>query len=286
MDVYPCDTRLREQYCLLEEHMVEGDFFTEITKYLNRYGEIALVTAFDSVKDYVWHGEEGEKGPHIDHCTYLLGEDRENYYIADSPGVIKDSGHLERDGNKSVYGIPKGHFSEAFGRYCMVMTISYKNLPDTEEAEYSYFQGVCGEICSDYRRQVDADGNAIGKTALEMLAQEILDGNELAMKEVFAYHMIISKRIILQRCLSIVQRFSGDTERLESLLDESVMHWGRLKDLACECLFSNRKVCMAARDVIGEIVGVEDVLMEELQKWYLGLAMRYPEIHTDSLIRA
>lgn len=187
----------------------------------------------------------------------------------DSPNVFAHPERLVWKSNKSIFSIAKVHFEEAFKKVCKVTLIIYKDIPDTEQAELAYFKDICKEIVFDYQSQMPACDGVTGRAALLALRNELSAKNEGIMKDYFVFHMLISKRVIFQRCLHIFRKYICDTAEINRLVNLSSEHFKKMKDLAFESCYHNKKVCSLAEEKVGEIIKVEDILINEISnlKW-------------------
>ncbi len=256
--------KTRGQYGNIHTISFTNEYYKNISNLLNVYGEVILTTAFNYVNDYVWFKDEGKNGIHTQHCTYLLGENDKDYYIADNPYVLLEPAKIELESNNSVFVIPKSHFQEAFEKCCIVTTLKYQNLPKTKESELAYFMAICKEIGTDYIEKDSVKGVFLGRQALLLLKSELENGNEHMMDDFFVYHIVIARRIVFKRCINLFKEYIFESSHVSSLLKQSIEQWKIIKELAFEYHYHNKKVCLSAAKKMKEIIEIEDALINEI----------------------
>lgn len=254
----------REQYLNIQTVPITDEHFKEITKLLNKHEEIALTTAFNYVDDYVWFEEEGKEQLHTRHCLYLLGENDDSYFIAESPCVLLDAGKLQMESNNSIFRIAKKHFAEAFQKYCVINVLNFKNIPSNKKAELEYFMAICREIAICYEIEDSIEKAVIGRKALLLLKKEIEEKNKNIISDYYLFHIIISRRVIFKRCFELFRTYINGSSGINGLLKLSIEHWKKMKDLTYEYHYCYKMDFDAAIQEMYKLIEIEDALAKEI----------------------
>ncbi len=265
-DLYIMKTDVKNQYQDFKEWTVKCDYHKNIAELLHTEGSLILQTAFNYVPDYAWW-EDGKEGLHIQHLTYLLGEDLEGYYIADSPYVFLNIENIKQKFNPSIVKVPKEHFDEAFNHYCKVSIVRYHDIPTTQEEQFWYFYKILAGIVKDY--YFEHPDFKVGRNALLYMAKQCALRKENLFIPFFIYHLAVSKRILLKRCLGIYKRCIRNYHEIMIYLDKSIEYMKRIKDLSFEHLYYNKMVSSSVEKELDTLIQNEDILIETIQS-YLG----------------
>lgn len=253
-------TGIKYLYTETQDYLIEGNYFTRISEIIGESGEVILCTAFNYVPEYCWC-EEGRDSLHIDHYSYLLAEDAENYFIADSPMVFLNIEKIRAPQNPSIVIIPKEHFAEAFDQYCLIKKIRIKESISQQE-EYFFLIKNLKEMIQYYKS--DEVGTIIGRMALLYLLEKCEQNDDAIFKNLFKFHLIISRRLILKRCLLICSKKLGDCRNVFTLLDRTINSWTTIKQLSLECLYYGKDVSERAKPVVEDLLEQEDRLMQSI----------------------
>lgn len=255
-------TEIKDQFVEEKEWVIENNHFAEISKILKKHGEVMYRTAFNFIPDYCWC-EEGREQLHLGHGAYLLDEDEENYYIADAPEVFLDIENIRMKQNPSIVIIPKEHFAEAFKQYCKIRKIKIKSDISLQKERF-FLEENLRKIVEHY--EGNGEGTVMGRTALLYLIDKCRQKEDSIFKDFFCFHLIVSRRLILQRCL---QNFLKETEYYKEIiiyLDKCIEKWRMIKDFSFDYLYYGQPVGVKGRPVLESIVEYEDRLIHGIKQ--------------------
>lgn len=261
-DLYIMKTDVKTHYQDFKEWTIKGNHHEKITELLHDEGSLILQTAFNYVPDYAWW-TEGKETLHLQHLTYLLGEDIESYYIADSPYVFLNIEKIKQKFNPSIVKIPKEHFDEAFKRYCKVSVVRFHDIPMTQDGRLLYFQKILAGVVKDY--YFESPDFKVGRNALLYMADQCALGKEQLFVPFFIYHLAVSKRIMLKRCLGIYKDSLRNYFEIVSYLDKSIEYMKKIKDLSYEHLYYSKLVSSSVGKELDTLVKNEDMLIKTIQ---------------------
>lgn len=269
-DINPCikengeigvwSTGIKYLYIDTRDYLIKGNCFARISEIISQNGEVILCTAFNYVPEYCWC-EEGRDSSHTSHYSYLLAEDAENYFIADSPMVFLNVEKIQAPQNPSIVIIPKGHFVEAFEQYCLIKKVRIKGSISQQE-EYFFLIRNLREMIKYYK--TGEEGTIAGRMALLYLLEKCEQNTDSMFKNLFGFHLIISRRLILKRCLLICSKKLGDCRDVLTLLDRTINSWTTIKQLSLECLYYEQHVSERAKPVVKVLLEREDRLMQSI----------------------
>ena len=257
-------TGIKYQYIEERTWIIENNYFDKISDILKKYGEVMLGTAFNYVPEYCW-SEEGRDHLHVGHYTYLLDEDKEHYYIADTPSVFLDIENIKTKQNPSVLCLSKGHFTDAFRQYCKVKKIWIKESLFLQD-EYVYFIRNIKEIIKNYK--MNEEGIVVGRAALTHLLERCQQKEDNIFKSLFSFHIIISLRLILRICIQSMGQEQVNSKKILLYLDKSIECWELVKKFSFDYLYNNQAVGIGAIPVIEVLLEYEDKLIQSLEETF------------------
>lgn len=254
-------TYIKEQFVEEKEWIIENNHFAEISKILKEHGEVMCCTAFNFIPDYCWC-EEGREQLHLGHGAYLLDEDEKNYYIADAPEVFLGIEKIKMK-NPSIVMIPKEHFAEAFKQYCEIWKIIIKSDISLQKERFFLEQNL-RKIIEHYKES--GEGTVMGKAALFYLIEKCRQKEDVIFKDFFCFHLIVSRRLILQRCLQIFLRETECYKEIILYLSKCIEKWRMIKDFSFDYLYYGQPVGMKGEPVLESIVEYEDKLIQSIKR--------------------
>lgn len=255
-------TGIKYQYISERTWSIENNYFDKISDIIKDNGEVMLGTAFNFVPEYCW-SEEGRDHLHIGHYSYLLDEDKEYYYVADTPSVFLNIENIRTQQNPSVLYLVKSHFTDAFRQYCKVKKIWIKESLFLQN-EYSYFIRNIKEMIKYY--EMSEEEVIVGRAVLTYLIEKCKQKEDDIFKSLFSFHLIISRRIILKRCIQSMEKEIGDCKKILLYLNKSIEYWTIIKKFSFECLYNNQAVGMEAIPAIEALLDYEDKLMQSIEE--------------------
>lgn len=258
--ITPYSTGVKDKYQKIDIYVIENEYYDRISELLKHNGALILVTAFNYVMNYWWWGENTKNNEylHDGHCTYIIGEDNEAYYIADSPNVFVNVEQIQCK-NKAIVRIEKRNFLVAFQKYCEVKCVSYHELPSSYSEEKEYFICVLKKICDNYYSDI-----CVGRSALIEMKKMLQTQSKRIFDNIFGFHLMMARRIILRRCINLLCKdIEGQREALYNL-DGSIMKWGMIKTLLENGLKDRNNSYRKIQNEFEEIIYIEDLLHQSL----------------------
>lgn len=260
--INPYSTGIRNEFQIVETWNITENFWGEISKKLREKDSILLKTAFNYVQDYAWWGE-GFDNPdylHTGHYSYIIGEDEKFLFIVDSPSVFLNIEKLRWLENKSIVRIPKEHFCNAFKKLCQLKSISYINLPEGEKEESEYFFKVLAAMGNNYALK------NVGKDAMRIWEVAIGNCEVNAFSSLFGFHMLLSRRVILKKCIFDFKEKLEGAEDILRVLDISMNYWRQIKHLSKEYVYEKKNPIDRMKAMMESFKRNEDILMGKIME--------------------
>lgn len=249
------------EYQNIEKFIIKEDHLNKVDKFIEENDAVMLCTAFNYVPDYVWW-DKGKGYLHIGHLTYIIGEDQEGYYIADSPWVFKNVESIRQTFNASLVKIPKVHFAEAFLKYCEVCVIRFENLPTEKNEEPEFVKRVLEKTVQHYYS--NNDDIFMGRKAILRMIEKCYLQQEKIFEASFIYHIAVSRRLLLKRDFGRCFKHIKEYEKIMEHLNKSIEYWSQIRDLAGDHLYKSLKVSPTVEPILHKLIANEDFLMRYL----------------------
>lgn len=256
-------TMVNKEYQKVEKWNITEKHFKRIHELLKEKDTLMLRTAFNYVPNYAWW-DEGQDHLHTSHLTYVIGEDDDVYYVVDSPWVFLDIKTIRMEGNPSIVKIVKGNFNEAFQKSCEAFAIEFENLPDKKSEEFPFLKRVLEKIVQNY--YFDKNTVITGRNAIGYLAEKCSLQEEKIFDASFMYHLMVARRLLLKRGISICSRYINNYDTLVDCLDKSIEYWTQFKSLSDEHLYKGVDVYSAVDQNLKALIINENKLIECLDK--------------------
>lgn len=255
-------TNIYDRYVEEKEWVIKNNHFGQISKIMKEHGEVMYCTAFNFIPDYCWY-EEGREQLHLGHGAYILDEDGKNYYIVDAPEVFLGIEKIRMEQNPSIVIIPKDHFSEAFKQYCKIKKIGIKSEISLQK-EYAFLEQNLRKIVEHF--EGNEEDTIMGKAALIYLLEKCRNREDSIFKEFFCFHLIVSRRLILKRCLQNFLKYMDHYEQIIVVLDKCIENWCKIKDYSFDYLYYGQPAGIKAESVLESLVLYEDKLMKYINQ--------------------
>ena len=97
------------------------------------------------------------------------------------------------------------------------------------------------------------------------MADQCALGKEQLFVPFFIYHLAVSKRIMLKRCLGIYKDSLRNYFEIVSYLDKSIEYMKKIKDLSYEHLYYSKLVSSSVGKELDTLVKNEDMLIKTIQ---------------------
>ena len=122
--------------------------------------------------------------------------------------------------------------------------------------EYVYFIRNIKEIIKNYK--MNEEGIVVGRAALTHLLERCQQKEDNIFKSLFSFHLIISRRLILRRCIQSMGKEIGNCKKILLYLDKSIECWELVKKFSFDYLYNNQAVGIGAIPVIEVLLEYED----------------------------
>lgn len=260
--IAPYSTGIKNKYQNINKYIIKENHFGEISNLLEENKSLILSTAFNYVIDYDWWGENAgdEKYLHVNHNSYIIGEDKENYYIVDSPSIFRTLKKIRCE-NKAIVKIPKDNFSVAFQKYCEVTCISYHDLPKMGKDEYQYLEDTLCRIYKNYNSQF-----CIGRNALLEMNKLIQNKDGKILENIYGYYMMVCRRVVLKRCLNKYWNEILNKSDMLYCLDDSILRWNQIRILVSKLKEGKSSDYNELEKKSREIIIAEDRVFKQIKE--------------------
>ena len=252
--IYPDSTFIKNNYIEAEYHNITADHFHTISIYVQQKKSFLLKTAFDCIPDFIWYKKNNSHTiiPYTHHYTYLIGEHDNYYLLVDRPEYLIDINQNRCKNNKGILQIPKKHFSNALNKYCQIKSLHFNNLPECKEDEINF-------LYENYQKQNS------GKKALDYFKNAMNIQEYTVLSNFDGYHMLLSRRVILKKCIYNFKNEIKNSTKLLNYLDMSIIYFRQIKDLSKNYIYHKRIPSLDANRLIEILIDNEEKIMECIQ---------------------
>lgn len=263
--LYPCSAFLRDKFIDEIYYDIYQDFYEKTSFFIKKWGSFILSTDFAEIPEFTGNSKDFYL-PNKKH-TYLIGENEDYYFIVDRIEYVETYKDITISNDKSVLQIPKMHFKKAFGKFYRVSTYAFKNLPDSNEDKLIFLWSVLSKITENYFK------DNMGRCALNQFYQSIQNKNYNILNNYFGIHMLLSRRVILKKCLYNYRDCIQNSEKLINLLDQAILYWRKMKDISKDYVNHKRIPSEDAYNIIQEMADNERSIVGSIldinQTYYL-----------------
>lgn len=142
--------------------------------------------------------------------------------------------------------------------------VRFHDIPTVRDGYFPYFQKILAEIVSNYYSE--HPDFKVGRNALLYMADQCALGQEDLFVPFFIYHLAVSKRILLKRCLGICRDHISDYLETVSYLDKSIEYMKRIKDLSFAHLYDGKMVSSSVGRELDILIENEDMLIKAIHR--------------------
>ena len=245
------------QYFKLDKAMADGseDCIDEIERNIRKDLPIAMTTMFDMLPNYDWYEEE-IIGSHNGHSNMIVGYDRDNVYVIDSPLVFVEGRDKRLGTNKSIHLIGKKYVRDALKAYCDLMTVQYagnfvdKGLPaKLKNIEYNYWNRP-----------------ATGRKAFEEYIDSVekAKGREIHI-DLYEMHLLYGRHELLRLYIKKHLSENDGLRKIEHPIEKCCEEWFALKMLVQrKGLLEKREFAERIGKQVENVMAYEDKLFDAI----------------------
>lgn len=103
----------------------------------------------------------------------------------------------------------------------------------------------------------DGEGKVTGRVALLNLIKKCSQKEDYIFRKFFCFHLIVSRKLILKRCLQNYLKETKHYKEIITYLDKCIEKWCIIKDLSFDYLYYGHPIGMKGKPVLESIVEYE-----------------------------
>ncbi len=252
----------REFEIITVESCLGNNLLDEIRQSVSEDFPVAMITMFDMLPNYDWYQEGIEKGTHNGHSNLIVGYDKDNILVIDSPLVFVKNRDKTTDYNKTLHLIDNRYVLKALSVYSDLKKIKYIGDGNWRTLKKSDFPNKVKNMVHDFYES-GTKGRAAIRHYIEV-AQKETEG-KLARLVYYDVHLIYSRHELLKKYIEKYE--NKDTRWVEALpfLERCIDDWFSLKMLLNRSDYmENYTFRKKERHMLCKILNDEDILMKAL----------------------